>query len=222
MSEQSDSAAKPGQRRDAERELSARELAELAGTTVRTIHYYASEGLLPAPSGATRAATYTAAHLARLRLIGALRDEGLSLAGIRVRLAPLNDAQALAVVEAFDRHLATGGATPVSPLGLIDAAVSTQIAGDEEAAMQILDAVSPPAPTARHAQRAELRLPSPPQAHASAPDSARDLPGPCACAGPRQTCTFPPLRRRRRQRVHSHLRANRNLPRGQRPGTTSG
>ena len=67
MSEQSDSAAKPGQRRDAERELSARELAELAGTTVRTIHYYASEGLLPAPSGATRAATYTAAHLARLR-----------------------------------------------------------------------------------------------------------------------------------------------------------
>jgi DNA-binding transcriptional MerR regulator len=174
MSEQSDCTAKPGPRRDAERELSARELAELAGTTVRTIHYYASEGLLPAPSGSTRAATYTAAHLARLRLIGALRDEGLSLAGIRMRLAPLNDAQALAVVDAFDRHLAAGNATPLSSLGLIDAAVNTQIAGAEEANMQPVDALPAPAATARRAQRAELRLPPPVQAQLSAPDSARD------------------------------------------------
>src|SRR5574338_1010843 len=68
---------------------SIRELAEQAGTTVRTIHYYISEGLLPPPSGATRSATYSDAHLARLRLIGPLRDEGLALASIRQRLAPL-------------------------------------------------------------------------------------------------------------------------------------
>jgi DNA-binding transcriptional MerR regulator len=174
MSEQPGSSAKSGQRGDTEREFSARELAELAGTTVRTIHYYASEGLLPAPSGATRAATYTAAHLARLRLIGALRDEGLSLAGIRARLAPLNDAQALAVVDALDRHLATGNVTPLSPLGLIDAAVGTQIVGDEEAVMRVLDFAPPPAPAARHAQRSELRMAPPPQASAPASDSARD------------------------------------------------
>jgi DNA-binding transcriptional MerR regulator len=158
------------QRDAAQGAFSARELAELAGTTVRTIHYYASEGLLPAPSGSTRAATYTAAHLARLRLIGALRDEGLSLAGIRVRLAPLNDEQALSVVAALDRHLAAGNATPLSPLGLIDAAVSTHIAGDEEAAAPLLDALPAP-PAQRRLQRAEMRVP--PQAQA-APDSARD------------------------------------------------
>jgi DNA-binding transcriptional MerR regulator len=174
MSSQSDNTANAGQSRDTTRELSARELAELAGTTVRTIHYYASEGLLPAPSGATRAATYTAAHLARLRLIGALRESGLSLAGIRARLAPLTVAQALAVVEALERNLAAGGATPLSPLGLIDAAVNTQIAGDEEAVMQVLEAVASPAPTARFAQRAELRMTPSPQAHAPAPDSARN------------------------------------------------
>jgi DNA-binding transcriptional MerR regulator len=108
-------------------DLTARQLAELTGTTVRTIHYYASEGLLPGPTGATRAASYTPAHRARLRLIGALREEGLSLAGIRARLAPLSDQQALDVIEAYDRHLAAGDRGPFSPLGLIDAAVKTQL-----------------------------------------------------------------------------------------------
>ena len=112
MSEQSDSAAKPGQRRDAERELSARELAELAGTTVRTIHSTTRRrGSRCCCRAARPARQPTRRHTLRgCALFGALRDEGLSLAGIRVRLAPLNDAQALAVVEAFYRDLATGGA----------------------------------------------------------------------------------------------------------------
>jgi DNA-binding transcriptional MerR regulator len=110
-------------------DLSARDLARHAGVSRRTVHYYASEGLLPAPSGVTRAATYSPAHLARLRLILALRDEGLSLASIRQRLAPLSDAQALEVVAALDAHLVQPDAAPLSTLGLIDAALQAHVIG---------------------------------------------------------------------------------------------
>ncbi|HEX5167324.1 MAG TPA: MerR family transcriptional regulator [Thermomicrobiales bacterium] len=109
---------------------SVRELAEQAGTTVRTIHYYISEGLLPPPAGATRSATYSEAHLARLRLIGALRDEGLALASIRQRLAPLSDDQALEVVADLDEHLADPEATPLTTLGLIEAALASRTLDD--------------------------------------------------------------------------------------------
>src|SRR5687768_12437038 len=107
-------------------EYSIRDLAETAGATVRTIHYYTAEGLLPPPSGTTRNATYGPAHLARLRLIAALREEGLALAAIRGRLAPLTDQQVLEVEDALDRHLAAGEPSPVSTLGLIEAALATQ------------------------------------------------------------------------------------------------
>ncbi|HEX5167178.1 MAG TPA: MerR family transcriptional regulator [Thermomicrobiales bacterium] len=115
---------------------SVRELAEQAGTTVRTIHYYISEGLLPPPAGATRSATYSEAHLARLRLIGALRDEGLALASIRQRLAPLSDEQALDVVADLDEHLAEPEATPLTTLGLIEAALASR-AMEEEVTSQM-------------------------------------------------------------------------------------
>jgi DNA-binding transcriptional MerR regulator len=107
-------------------EWSVRDLAELAGTTVRTIHYYVSEGLLPPPDGATRSATYSVAHLARLRLIAALRDEGLALASIRQRLSPLTDGQAIEVAGELDRYLDQPGDPPLSTLGLIEAALATR------------------------------------------------------------------------------------------------
>jgi DNA-binding transcriptional MerR regulator len=110
-------------------ELSVRDLAELAGTTVRTIHYYIAEGLLPPPHGVKRNASYTAAHLARLRLISALRDEGLALAAIRARLAPLTDEQAESVVASLDAHLAHGDRS-ITTLGLIEAALTREVAGE--------------------------------------------------------------------------------------------
>lgn len=117
----------------AEAGWSVRDLAELAGTTVRTIHYYISEGLLPPPAGATRNAFYSPAHLARLRLIGALRDEGLALASIRQRLAPLSDEQALEVAGELDQHLSQSGETPLTTLGLIEAALASRnVAGSED------------------------------------------------------------------------------------------
>lgn len=108
--------------------LSIRDLAELAGTTVRTIHYYIAEGLLPPPQGIKRNASYTGAHLARLRLIAALREEGLALSAIRARLAPLTDEQALTVVATLDEHLAAGDRT-ITILGLIEAALTREAAG---------------------------------------------------------------------------------------------
>jgi DNA-binding transcriptional MerR regulator len=111
---------------------SVRHLAELAGTTVRTIHYYTSEGLLPPPHGVKRTATYSAAHLARLRVIAALREEGLSLAAIRSRLAPLTDEQVQGVVATLDAHLARGETHAVTVLGIIEAAVSREVTSDAE------------------------------------------------------------------------------------------
>jgi DNA-binding transcriptional MerR regulator len=111
---------------------SIRELADIAGTTVRTIHYYIAEGLLPPPQGIKRNASYGRAHLARLRLIGALRDEGLALSSIRQRLAPLTDEQAQEAAGELERHLRHGGGSPLTTLGLIEAVLATQTMARED------------------------------------------------------------------------------------------
>lgn len=59
------------------------ELASASGVSERTIRYYQAERLLPRPGKRGRDAVYTADHLERLRLIGELRDRGLSLQTIR-------------------------------------------------------------------------------------------------------------------------------------------
>jgi DNA-binding transcriptional MerR regulator len=75
------------------------ELAEQAGTTVRTIRYYLQRGLLPSPVGTGPGARYGTGHLARLRLIRGLQREHLPLAEIRRRIAGLDDAEVEALVE---------------------------------------------------------------------------------------------------------------------------
>ena len=108
---------------DKHEQLSARELAEQGETTVRTVHYYVSEGLLPPPEGATRNAVYGSKHLARLRIISALRSEGLALAAIRSRLTQMSDedvAEVLQTLERFDAEIRAGD---VTALGLIEAAI---------------------------------------------------------------------------------------------------
>lgn len=105
------------------RRFTARELAERADTTVRTVHYYVAEGLLPPPDGTTRNALYGADHLARLRIIAALRSEGLSLAAIRSRLALLDGDGVVEILRTLDRFAAEIQAGEVPVLGLIEAAV---------------------------------------------------------------------------------------------------
>ena len=59
------------------------ELAEKAGVTKRTIHYYTGRGLLPPPEGAGLGTTYSDEHLYRILLIKKLQDAFLPLDEIK-------------------------------------------------------------------------------------------------------------------------------------------
>lgn len=63
------------------------ELAEKAGVTKRTIHYYLGRGLLPPSNGEGLGTTYTDEHLFRIMLVKKLQDEYLPLDEIRKRIA---------------------------------------------------------------------------------------------------------------------------------------
>jgi DNA-binding transcriptional MerR regulator len=63
--------------------MTIEELARRAGTATTTVRMYQTKGLLPPPERRGRIGYYGKAHLARLRLIAGLQDQGFSLAGIR-------------------------------------------------------------------------------------------------------------------------------------------
>jgi DNA-binding transcriptional MerR regulator len=63
------------------------ELAGRTGMTVRTVRFYATEGLLPAPQRRGRVAYYNARHRMRLDLIRTLQEHGYTLAAIERVLA---------------------------------------------------------------------------------------------------------------------------------------
>jgi DNA-binding transcriptional MerR regulator len=68
-------------------ELTVDELAARTGMTVRTVRFYAAEGLLPAPVRRGRIAYYGSQHRMRLQLIRQLQDHGYTLAAIERVLA---------------------------------------------------------------------------------------------------------------------------------------
>jgi DNA-binding transcriptional MerR regulator len=88
MSDLPDDASRPDSR-----SYTVNELADEAGVTRRTVHYYISQGLLPASGSEGRGTRYGQAHLDRLRLIRELQREHLPLAEIRQRTEHLNDHQ---------------------------------------------------------------------------------------------------------------------------------
>lgn len=63
------------------------ELARESAVPARTIRFYIARGLLPGPAKAGRGATYGRGHRERLREIGRLQAEGLTLQEITRRLA---------------------------------------------------------------------------------------------------------------------------------------
>lgn len=65
------------------------ELAAETGVTVRNIRYYLTLGLLPAPTRRGRMAYFDERHRARIGLVQAMQDGGLSLAAIEQHLAHL-------------------------------------------------------------------------------------------------------------------------------------
>lgn len=80
--------------------LTVDELAARAGMTVRTVRYYAGLGLIPPPERRGRQAYYADLHVARLELVRALQDHGLSLTAIEDYLARIpadGDADEVAV-----------------------------------------------------------------------------------------------------------------------------
>ncbi|MBE7189581.1 MerR family transcriptional regulator, partial [Jatrophihabitans endophyticus] len=58
------------------------ELAARTGMTVRTVRFYASEGMLPAPERRGRIAYYDDRHRLRLDLIRTLQEHGYTLAAV--------------------------------------------------------------------------------------------------------------------------------------------
>lgn len=81
------------------RDYDVRELADLAGVTPRTVHFYLQQGLLRSPGVVGPGAKYGGGHLARLRAIKLLQREHLPLAEIRRRLRPLSDEDVEKLVE---------------------------------------------------------------------------------------------------------------------------
>ena len=68
---------------DDEGQLTIEELASRAGTATTTVRMYQSKGLLPPPERRGRIGYYGEGHLARLRLIAQLQEQGFSLASIK-------------------------------------------------------------------------------------------------------------------------------------------
>ena len=66
-----------------EAQLTIEELARQAGTATTTVRMYQSKGLLPPPERRGRVGYYGRGHLARLRLIAQLQEQGFSLASIK-------------------------------------------------------------------------------------------------------------------------------------------
>ncbi len=64
-------------------EYKVSELAQKAGVTKRTIHYYISKGLLMPPEGSGVASTYDDLHLERILLIKKLQAQYIPLNKIR-------------------------------------------------------------------------------------------------------------------------------------------
>jgi DNA-binding transcriptional MerR regulator len=67
----------------AERRYTVDELAVATGVSSRTIRFYQFKGVLPGPARRGRVACYDDRHIERLRLIGELKDRGLSLRAVR-------------------------------------------------------------------------------------------------------------------------------------------
>jgi DNA-binding transcriptional MerR regulator len=68
---------------DDDGQLTIEELASQAGTATTTVRMYQSRGLLPPPERRGRVGYYGQGHLARLRLIAELQEQGFSLASIK-------------------------------------------------------------------------------------------------------------------------------------------
>jgi DNA-binding transcriptional MerR regulator len=105
------------------------EVAAAAGVTVRTLRFYASKGLLPAPELRGRVGFYDEAHLARLRLIHDLQEAGFTLSAIERFVARMPQNATAEDVEVFHALLTPWVATVPEELSReqLDAAAGRRV-----------------------------------------------------------------------------------------------
>ncbi len=75
------------------------DLEEQTGISARTIRYYITEELLPAARGRGVGATYSKAHLLRLKAISRFKEDHLPLEEIRKRLEGMSDDELAAMLQ---------------------------------------------------------------------------------------------------------------------------
>ncbi len=85
--------------------MTIEELAAAAGVTTRNIRNHQTQGLLPPPAVAGRVGYYGPGHLARLRLVTRLQQQGFSLAGIAELLRAWEEGRSLGDVLGFEAAL---------------------------------------------------------------------------------------------------------------------
>ena len=85
--------------------MTIEELAARSGVSTRNIRNYQTRKLLPAPTVERRVGLYDDRHLARLRLIGRLQEQGFSLAGIAELLSAWQRGMGLDAVLGFEAAL---------------------------------------------------------------------------------------------------------------------
>jgi len=90
---------------DGPHEYRVDELARAAGTTVRNVRAYQERGLLPPPRRQGRVGFYSEAHLARLRLVGALLERGYTIANIAELVGAWEQGQDVAAVLGLEAAL---------------------------------------------------------------------------------------------------------------------
>ncbi|WP_104477161.1 MerR family transcriptional regulator [Actinokineospora auranticolor] len=103
------------------------DLARAAGTSVRNVRVYQDRELLPPPARQGRAAIYSDAHLARLRLILNMLDRGYAFAQIKEMLDAWRAGHSLADVLGLEE--ATGAAQAGEPPAVVTAAQLTRMFG---------------------------------------------------------------------------------------------
>jgi DNA-binding transcriptional MerR regulator len=81
------------------------ELSDRTKVSPRTIRYYISQGLLPAPEARGPGAHYGSEHVDRLRLIRRLQQEHLPLSEIRKRIEKLSPVEVKRILEREPRHV---------------------------------------------------------------------------------------------------------------------
>lgn len=115
-------------------QMTIEELAHASGVAFTTIRLYQHRGLLPPPKKKGRIGYYDPSHLARLRLIGTLRDRGFSLAAINELVDDWQQGRSLGDVLGLESDLATLLAPPptlrLTPTKLVERLSGIEMTGE--------------------------------------------------------------------------------------------